>query len=223
VAGIDGTGQRLAQPGNPPSDGLVFVVDLGDGCLLEVGLLDEDDADAVKALIKDLQANYRIGLWVSDEHNSYSQAIEKHRHLLCTAHFKRNKLHRIEGLKGQARSEQLKRDLQELEELLREPPPDGRKRAGQISCRRQQARRPQKGERATAASKLKQLAGEVYEKGDRVWEQTNNATERAIGLCLKIRSKLMREFKVTDHLTGFAGLRGWMNEQGESVELGWLL
>ncbi|MFL6216796.1 MAG: hypothetical protein ACJ74J_23140, partial [Blastocatellia bacterium] len=73
------------------------------------------------------------------------------------------------------------------------------------------------------AGKLKQLAREVYEKWDRVWQATNNATEAAIGLCLKIRSKVMRGYKVGEHIGGFARLRGWMYEQGERIELGRLL
>ena len=73
------------------------------------------------------------------------------------------------------------------------------------------------------AGKLKQLAREVYEKWDRVWHETNKATESAIGLCLKIRSKLMRGDKVAEQVSGFARLRGWMYEQGERVELGRLL
>lgn len=40
---------------------------------------------------------------------------------------------------------------------------------------------------------------------------------------LKIRSKLMRGFKVDDHITGFARLRGWIYEQRERAELGNLL
>lgn len=223
VAGIDGTGQRLAQPHSPHSEGLLFVVDFSDGCLLEVELIDEDDADAVCALIKDLEAEYGIELWVTDEHKNYPQAIEQSRHLLCTTHFKKNKLRRVRELKLQARSERMRRDLEELEGLLREPPRDGKHLARQIYRRQKRVKRPTKGKQASPASKLKALAREVYEKWDRVWEETNNQTESAIGLCLKIRSKLMRGFKVAEHISGFARLRGWMYEQGERVELGSLV
>jgi hypothetical protein len=70
VAGIDATYQRLAQPHNAHHESLIFVVDFSDGQLLEVELIDEDDAQQVAALIKDLEAKYQIELWVSDEHNS---------------------------------------------------------------------------------------------------------------------------------------------------------
>jgi len=202
---------------------LLFVVDFSDGCLLEVELIDENDVDAVKALIKDLEASYGIELWVSDEHTSYPKAIRPDRHLLCTTHFKKNKLRRVRELRAEAKSESMKRDLDELEQLLRESPPDGQMSARKIYLRQRRVRRPAKGKRASPASRLKALAREVYEKWDRVWQQTNNATERSIGQCLKIRSKQMRGFKEPEHIRGFAQLRGWMYEQADKVELGCLL
>ena len=72
------------------------------------------------------------------------------------------------------------------------------------------------------ADQLKPWAREVYEKGDRVGHETNKATEAAIGLCLKIRSKRMSGDKVAEPSSGFARLRGGMNEQGERIELGGL-
>jgi hypothetical protein len=223
LAGIDATYQRLAPPHNGRRQSTIFVVDFSDGHVLEVELLDEDDAQAVAALIKDLEAKYGIEFWVSDEHTSYEQAIAPERHWLCTTHFKKNKLRRVKELKQQARSARMQRDLQELEGLLRAPPADGKEQARQLYRRQPPVKRPLKGKRLSVASKLKQLAREVYEKWDRVWHETNNTTESAIGLCLKIRSKLRRGYKVADHISGFARLRGWMTEQSERVELGCLL
>jgi len=223
VAGIDGTFQRLAQPFAPRRQSLLFVVDFSDGCVLEVEAIDEEDADAVAALIKDLEVAYGIETWVSDEHHSYAQAIPQERHWLCTTHFKKNKLRRVRELQQQAHSERMQRDLEELEGLLRAPPEDGKQRVQQLYRRQRRVKRPQKGKPLSVAGKLKQLAREVYEKWDRVWHETNNATESAIGLCLKIRSKQMRGYKVADHISGFARLRGWMYEQGERIELGGLL
>jgi Transposase IS66 family len=223
VAGIDATYQRLAQPHNPHHQSTIFVVDFSDGQLLEVELLDEDDALQVAALIKDLEAKYQIELWVSDEHTSYTQAIAPERHLLCTAHFKRAKLRRVKELKQQVRSERMMQDLEALEDLLKHRPEEGQQLARQIYLRQRRVRRPAKGKRASPGSRLKQLAREVYEKWERVWQTTNNKTEAAIGLCLKIRSKLMRGFKVAEHIKGFAQVRGWMYEQGDRIEMGSLL
>jgi len=223
VAGIDATYQRLAQPHSPHHESLIFVVDFSDGQLLEVELLDEADRQAVAALIKDLEARYQIELWVSDEHDTYEQAITPNRHLLCTAHFKRAKLRRVKELKAEVGSERMKQDLEALEELLKQAPADGQEIARRIYLRQKRARRPAKGKKLSPAARLKALAREVYEKWDRVWQVTNNSTEAAIGLCLKIRSKLMRGFKVSEHIKGFAEMRGWMYEQGDRIELGSLL
>jgi hypothetical protein len=223
VAGIDATYQRLAQPQQARHQSTIFVVDFSDGQLLEVELLDEDDGQAIAALIKDLEAKYQIDLWVSDEHRSYDQAIAADRHLLCTAHFKRAKLRRVKELKAEVRSERMKRDLEALEELLTDPPEHGQQLARQIYQRQTRVKRPAKGKRASPGSRLKALAREIYEKWERVWQATNNPTERAIGLCLKIRSKLMRGFKVAEHISGFAQMRAWVYEQGDRIELGRLL
>ena len=53
LAGIDGTGQRLAKPRDAHSEDLVFVVDFGDGRLLEAALVDEQDSTAIGELIAD--------------------------------------------------------------------------------------------------------------------------------------------------------------------------
>ena len=60
LAGIDGTGQRLAKRGDPHSEGVIFVVDSGDGRVLDVRLMDEDDSTAVGDLIKELEARFGI-------------------------------------------------------------------------------------------------------------------------------------------------------------------
>lgn len=117
----------------------------------------------------------------------------------------------------------MKKDIEALEGLLKDRPEDGQELARQIYQRQARVRRPAKGKRASAGSKLKALAREIYEKWDRVWQTTNNQTEAAIGLCLKIRSKQMRGFKIAEHISGFAKMRGWMYEQGDRIELGNLL
>jgi hypothetical protein len=223
LAGIDATYQRLAAPHNPHHESVVMVVDFANGTLLEVELLDEQDELAMAALVKDLQATYGIEDWVSDEHLTYEAVIAQAHHYLCTTHFKKNKLRRVRELQKQTKSERLRRDLQELEALLREVPADGQQRAQQLYQRQGRVKRPKKGQRASPAARFKQLAREVYEKWARVWQYTNNATERVIGLSLKIRGKLMRGFKVAEHISGFARLKGWMMSQGERVELSRLL
>jgi hypothetical protein len=90
-----------------------------------------------------------IQLWVSDDHKSYCQAIRPSDHLLCAAHFKKNKFRRVRELKQQARSEGMKRDLEELEVLLREAPADGKQSAREIYRRQKRVSRPAKGKKAS--------------------------------------------------------------------------
>jgi hypothetical protein len=223
LAGIDATFQRLAQPFNAHHESVVMVVDFADGALLEVELLDEQDEAAMAALVKDLQAHYGIEDWVSDEHLTYEAVIEKAHHYLCTTHFKKNKLRRCRELQQQTKSKRLQQEVQELETLLRQVPDDGQARAKAIYGRQKRVKRPKKGQRASPAARFKQLVREVYEKWERVWQHTNNTTERMIGWSLKVRSKMMRGFKVKEHIVGFARMSGWMRGEAERVELGKLL
>ncbi|MDW8255753.1 MAG: hypothetical protein RML85_01870 [Acidobacteriota bacterium] len=56
VAGIDGTGQRMAEPGNAHSENLTLVVEVGSRRVLEVQLLYEQDVEAVQHLVQELEA-----------------------------------------------------------------------------------------------------------------------------------------------------------------------
>jgi hypothetical protein len=222
VAGIDGTGQRVAEPGQAHSEGLIFVVDIVSGQLLEVQLLDENDSEAIRQLVVDLESKFGISLWISDEHTSYSGAIAPGRHRLCTAHFKKAKIKRITKLRQQSQSKKIIYDLDQLETILREAPTDGSQRAYEIYCKWRWARPPGKGKKASVSWRLKQLALDISQSWAKVWEYTNNATERAIGLCLKIRSKVMRGFKVKENILGFVHLVDWMRQSGQRVYFGFL-
>ena len=117
----------------------------------------------------------------------------------------------------------MKQDLDELEHLLKEVPEDGQQRAKAVYRRQRRVKRPKKGKRASTASRLKALAGEIYEKWERVWQQTNNPTERSIGECLKVRSKTMRGFKVKENIVGFVKLTSWIRQGEQKDCLGELL
>ncbi|MCS6806607.1 MAG: hypothetical protein NZ823_15885, partial [Blastocatellia bacterium] len=69
----------------------------------------------------------------------------------------------------------------------------------------------------------KQVALSISDQWSRVWHLTNNDTERTIGLCLKIRSKLMRGFKVKENLLRFVYLMAWLRQAGDRVPLAALL
>jgi len=215
VAGIDGTGQRLAKPGDPHSQGLVFVVDFGDGGLLEVDLIDEADATAISKLIKTLEKRFGVRRWVSDQHGSYTH-IPWGRHELCAAHFVKSKLQRLREIErdldkvGELDRKRLSFSSEIMRQLLRSPPKDGKRHARRLYDVWARARPPTKGEQETPSYKMRQLALEVWDNWDRVWNYTNNATERAIGRSLKVRSKTMRGFKVAENIPRFAALSDYL-------------
>jgi len=254
TVGIDGTGQHLAQPGNPHSEGVVFVVDLTEGNttygrLLDVRLTDEKDTDAIGKTMGEIEARYTVEHWVSDEHPSYAR-IPYERHLLCTAHFKKSKRQRIGDIRDQiippssggasSRSsngsssgstatlsrwerEQMARGLDVLDRLLDRGGSIGTKsgeKVARIIHERWIAAKAPKGDaKATPQWRMRQLALDLWNNWSRAWHLTNNPTERAIGRTLKIRSKMMRGFKVPRHIPRFAALADFLTAPGETVRL----
>ncbi len=162
-------------------------------------------------------------IWVSDEHTSYCEAISPGRHRLCTAHFKKAKIKRITNLKQETKSRKILDDPDQLEAIVKEQPADGQQKAWQIYLRWRWARPPTKGKKASHSWRLRQLALDISENWKKAWQYTNNTTERTIGLCLKIRSKLMRGFKVKDNILRFVHLVDWMRQSGQRVYMGSLV
>ncbi len=249
VVGIDGTGQHLAQAGNPHAVGVLFVVSVEEESLLDLRLMEETDAEAVGQLIEEVEARFDVKLWVSDEHPSYAR-IAWERHLLCTAHFKKSKRKRIGDIReriaprtadgassdaAEASSsesdtplssqerEQMARDLDVLDRLLDRGgsinTKSGEKVARIIHERWMSAKAPGKGEKATLQWGMRQLALDLWNNWSRAWEMTNNATERVIGRALKVRSKMMRGFKVDRHILLFSALGEMLTRPVGTVDL----
>ncbi|MCS7157909.1 MAG: hypothetical protein N0A16_09290 [Blastocatellia bacterium] len=68
-----------------------------------------------------------------------------------------------------------------------------------------------------------EAARRLHHRWSRVWSLTNNDTERTIGLCLTMRSQLMRGFKVKEDPLRFVSLMAWLRHAGDRVPLAALL
>jgi hypothetical protein len=227
IVGFDGTGQLLAEPGRSHVEGLMFAVEFGSGRLLRFELLAETDKVGLQTFVDELRAEFGVQEWVGDDHGNHHGRVGDDIYWICTAHFKKAKKKRLRALGEIAEAtdspvkepDRFLASLNALARLLDEPPEDGADRAFAVYRSWSDARAPGHRGPTTPEWLLKQLALELSEKWCRAWTYTNNATERAIGRLLKIRSKTMRGFKRRENVSRFVHLCDWMTHSSGTPDL----
>ena len=193
VLGVDGTGAAMAGQ----NAGVLFFVDVDEGRFLCIRPAREDDARAVRRHVVRVLQQVGAEELRTDEHSVYRGIVSEGRHRLCLTHWRKSKGKRAYDLHRQAVAEdrpleaESLRHLQDLLGLEPRPPtvPEELTRLVRryIHCRK------------GLLWKINQLLQHVERTWERVSDDprdpTNNATERMIGLTLKIRAKTMRGFK----------------------------
>jgi hypothetical protein len=193
VLGVDGTGAAMAGR----SAGVVFFVDVESGRLVCVEAVRERETAQLRRHVRRVFSVVGAEELRTDEHSGYEGIVSEGKHRICLTHWRKSKGKRAYDLCRQALAEGRALEAESmvrLLELLRlDPrPPTVPEEVSAlvrryISCRK------------GLLWKINQLLQHV----ERTWEKvsddpgdpTNNATERMIGLTLKIRSKTMRGFK----------------------------
>jgi len=193
VLGADGTGAAMAGQ----DAGVLFLVDIGRGGLIGVEPVREQDTQRVRRHVAKVMARVGAEELRTDEHSVYEGIVPEGSHRLCLTHWRKSKGKRAWELLQQAKREGRALEvasLQRLRELLRLQP-----RPPTVPAELEQLVRRYIRCRKGLLWKINQLLQHV----ERTWakvsddpvDATNNATERVIGLTLKIRSKTMRGFK----------------------------
>jgi transposase-like protein len=210
VLGVDGTGAAMAGR----HAGVLFFVDVADRRLLCVAWAQETEPAKVRRHVARVMAAVGAEELRTDEHSVYEGIVPEGRHRLCLTHWRKSKGKRAFDLHRQALVEDRWLEARTMEELLallrlQPRPPTVPPTLERLVRRYINARRGLPG-------KINQLLQHV----ERTWQKvsddpvdpTNNATERIIGLTLKIRAKTMRGFKnrqkVVQHAYLASFLRG---------------
>jgi len=193
VLGVDGTGDAMAGR----KGGLLFFVNIERGKLLLVEPIGETEAALVRRHVRRVLAEVGAEELRTDEHSVYEGIVSPGKHRLCLTHWRKSKGKRAWDLLQEALRtgrELEAATLQDLLELLRQQPrgPTVPEQLSRLVRRYINARRG-------LPWKINQLLQHI----ERTWakvsddpaDPTNNATERLIGLTLKIRAKTMRGFK----------------------------
>lgn len=193
VLGVDGTGAAMAGR----DAGVLFFVAIDTGQLVGVQPVHEEQTEPVRRHVRRVMAQVHAQELRTDEHSVYEGIVPQERHRLCLTHWRKSKGKRAFDLHRQAVAEEAVLEAQTMEELLallRERPraPTVPEELGCLVRRYINARKG-------LPWKVNQLLQHVERTWEKVSEDphdpTNNATERMIGLTLKIRAKTMRGFK----------------------------
>jgi len=193
VLGVDGTGGAMAGQ----NKGILFFVDVDQSRLICVEAVHEQDARKVRRHVAKVMAAVGAEELRSDEHSCYKGIVDEPAHRLCQTHWLKSKCRRAADLHRCAVAEGRDLEARSMLELLgllrlkprppRPPPELERLVMRYISCRK------------GLLWKINQLLQHVERTWSKVSDDprdaTNNATERVIGLTLKIRAKTMRGFK----------------------------
>ena len=197
VLGIDGVYPKLAGKEQPT----LIAVDLGSGQPVALGSVSEKDWRAVVKWLEPLVQEWGVEVIVTDDLKELAFAAQRLQleHQVCHFHLLRWLWHALEKLRQQLEEEHLGL-LDEVWRVMKERPPDGRRRLFElwegIPVRRSRE------QKTSVLYRLRLLILRLHDN----WEKytldqrdpgvppTNNATERAIGKW-RIRSHSTRGFK----------------------------
>lgn len=208
VLGVDGTGAKMAGK----RAGLLFFVDIERKRLICVEPVNETDSAKVRRHVQKVMQAVGAEQLRTDELGVYDRIVPEGLRKICLAHWRKSKCRRAWQLYRQLKAEGMQfeaGDMLKLLELLKiEPRPPTLPEAVEklvrryINCRK------------GILWKVNQLLQHI----ERTWEHvsnsetdnTNNATERIIGLTYKIRAKTMRGSKAWPKVLGHCYLSEYL-------------
>ncbi|MDF0668887.1 MAG: hypothetical protein P0119_22780, partial [Nitrospira sp.] len=199
--------------------------------------------------IRDLAKQLGVEILVTDDADSMKNVADALglSHQICRAHVNRNVHDLVAALGTKAVEhpdrvpwevpglsvEQFLEDVETVEELIKGLPANGQAEMLKLAERYQGAPPPPQGGRASMWYRLRLLTLDWSENWARLtlfqrWRSptkqkldgTNNASEQAIGQCVKERYRTMRTYKRKPSIVNVSGLLGWLWMQRTDYDLG---
>ena len=219
------------------------------GAPLTIDLLPAETALQLEDWIRDLAKQLGVEILVTDDADSMKLVADTLglSHQICRAHVNRN-VHALVaalGTKALERPdrvpwelpgltvEQFLEDVETVEDLIKGLPANGQAEMLKIAVRYQGAPPPPQGGHASMWYRLRLLTLDWSENWARLtlfqrWRSptkqkldgTNNASEQAIGQCVKERYRTMRTYKRKPSIVNVSGLLGWLWMQRTDYDLG---
>ena len=228
VIGSDGTYVKV----KGEQVGIQVVVDDQSGELLGLEIVVSENADEVREIVEQAAEQVDAEVLVSDDLDTYKSVADEAGldHQICRGHVKRNvdgwAVSVIEQLKKKeplpkgvkSSTKRLQKDVQTIQQLVRERPPDAPNKLEKMYYRYMAAPVPKKGERHTVWYRMRMRITRLWENWDRLTldqrrddlDGTNNSSERLIGWWIKERYRMMRGYKRTESIRNVVTLTARM-------------
>jgi transposase-like protein len=212
--------------------GIQVVVDDQSGDLLGLDIVVSENMDEVREIVEQVAEQVDAEVLVSDDLDVYKGVADKAGldHQICRGHVKRNvddwAQSVIEQLKKKeprpkgvdSSTERLQKDVQLIQQMVRERPPDAPDSLEEMYYRYMAAPVPKKGERHTVWYRMRMRVTRLWENWARLTldqrrddlDGTNNSSERLIGWWIKERYRTMRGYKRTESIRNVATLTARM-------------
>jgi len=214
--------------------------------LLGLDIIVSENEEDVLEVVRDIADEVEAEVIISDDLDAYKNVADELAldHQICRSHVKRNvddlavsignQLRRLkEPVPRGVRSspERLRADLDALQSLVRERPPDAPAILKALYRRYQAAPPPKKGQRYTVWYRMRTLVVRLWENWSRLTldqrreglNGTNNASERVIGWWIKERYRTMRGYKRTESIRNVATLTARMGARSGHYDMTELL
>jgi len=219
------------------------------GAPLTIDVLAAETALQLEDWIRDLAKQLGVEILVTDDADSMKNVADALglSHQICRAHVNRNVHDLVAALGTKALEhpdrvpwevpgltvEQFLEDVETVEDLIKGLPANGQAEMLKLAERYQGAPPPPQGGRASMWYRLRLLTLDWSENWARLtlfqrWRSptkqkldgTNNASEQAIGQCVKERYRTMRTYKRKPSIVNVSGLLGWLWMQRTDYDLG---
>jgi len=210
-----------------------FITDALSGATLAIDLVDDEDAQSLRSCLERV-GGADLKLLISDDAGAYRLVAEQMglEHQLCITHAKKALIRRSKSILGQTPKDSAwRKAIVKDTRWLRKAMAKGKKLTVRL-CKRARERLPdylsaappRKGQEATPEYRMRLVLGELVEHGPDLFtyrnfkdsegrlllDGTNNACERAIGWCGKIRYRQMRGAKSRRSLKDFLYLNAFL-------------
>jgi len=224
VIGSDGTYVKV----KGEQVGIQVVVDDQSGDLLDLEIVDSENTDEVREVVERAAAQVGAEVLISDDLDVYKGVADEAGldHQICRGHVQRNVDEWAQSVTEQLKKneprpkgvdssvERLQKDIQAIQQMVRERPPDAPDRLADMYYRYMAAPMPKKGQRHTVWYRMRMRVTRLWENWTRLTldqrrddlDGTNNSCERLIGWWIKERYRTMRGYKRTESIRNVATL-----------------
>lgn len=243
VIGADGTYVKV----RGETVNLEVVVDDSTGELLGLDIISSEKYEEIFAVIHTVIEEVEPDVLVSDDHGAYNGVVDEEGldHQICRSHVKRNTdqlsdsidkhLERAEPLPEgvELSPDQVRADLEQMEQLVRERPPDGEEQLAEMYQRYKKVPKPKGRQKHSVWYRARMMVTRLWtrwrcltldqRRKDQDMDGTNNSSERLIGWWIKERYRSMRGYKREESIRNVVTLTALIGASSDVFDLGSLL